>query len=391
MFEQRARTRPDRLRVMRIIDRLNVGGPALQAVALTRLDTDGFESRLCVGLPGTAEGDYLALRAPHVHARRVPGLGREPDPLGDVRALAWLVAEIRSFRPHIVHTHKAKAGVLGRLAARMCRVPITVHTYHGHLLTGYFSRLKTEAIVRVERRLARGTTELVAVGAQIRDDLLANRIGRPDQFHVVPPGVTLPTAPPPAVARAALGLPATGPVIAYIGRLTAVKRPDRFLNVAQRVGAKRTDVTFVVVGDGDLLDDVRRAAKPLGDRVRLIGWRADVATVYAAADVVVLTSDNEGMPVSLIEAAHAGRPAVTTGVGSAGEVVEDGVTGFVTSLDPDDIASLLELLADADLRSRMGAAAAERAAAEFSTERLVRDVADVYESAWMSPARSQRG
>jgi glycosyltransferase involved in cell wall biosynthesis len=385
MPEHTARTRPDRLRVMRVIDRLNVGGPALQAVALTHLDADGFESRLCVGRPRPDEGDYLALRAPHVHAQLVPGLGREPDPLGDARAFAWLVGEMRRFRPHLVHTHKAKAGVLGRLAARACRVPATVHTFHGHLLTGYFTRLKTEVVVRVERQLARRTTALVAVGAQTRDDLLARGIGRPDQFHVVPPGVTLAAPPPVRDARASFGLPGTGLVVGYVGRLTAVKRPDRFLDVAGRVGAARPDVTFLVVGDGDLLGDFRRRAEPLRDRVRCIGWRPDVETAYAACDVVVLTSDNEGMPVSLIEAAHAGRPVVTTSVGSAAEVVQHGITGFVASTEPDDItASVLELLGDAALRARMGAAAAEHASAEFSTARLVNDIAQMYENLWMT-------
>lgn len=377
-------TRTDRLRVLRVIARLNVGGPALQAVALTEhLDNDGFETRLCVGRLGPGEGDYLALRAPHIDARRIRGLGRDPDPFGDARALKSLVGEMRDFRPHIVHTHTAKAGMLGRLAARWCRVPITVHTFHGHLLTGYFSPWKTEAVVRFERRLARRTTALVAVGARTRDDLLAKGIGRPDQFHVVPPGVTLPSPPPQPAARAALGLPTPGLVVVYVGRLTAVKRPDRFLQLVRRVGAQRPDVTFVIVGEGDLVDDVRRAIQPLGSRVRLIGWRSDVETVYAAADVVVLTSDNEGMPVTLIEAAHAGRPAVTTRVGSAAEVVEHGVTGFTTSTEHDDLASyVLELLDDPGLRSRMGRAAATRAAARFSTRRLVDDVARLYEQAW---------
>jgi len=376
---------------MRVIARLNVGGPALQAVALTdHLDAHGFESRLCVGRLGPGEGDFLGLRAPHVEARPMPGLGREPDPLADGRAIRSLVTEMRTFQPHIVHTHTAKAGILGRLAARWCRVPITVHTFHGHLLTGYFSPWKTEAVVRIERGLARRTTALVAVGARTRDDLLAKGIGRRDQFHIVPPGVTLAAPPPRAAARAALGLPAPGLVVAYVGRLTAVKRPDRFLELARRVCTKRGDVTFLMVGDGELVDDVRRTARPLGPRVRMVGWRSDVETVYAAADVVVLTSDNEGMPVTLIEAAHAGRAAVTTRVGSAAEVVEHGVTGFTTTTDHDDMASsVLEILGDAELRSRMGHAAAQRASVLFSTRRLVDDVANLYEHAWYQSPRTE--
>lgn len=369
-----------KVRILRVIARMNVGGPALQVVGLTEgLQPPMFESRLLVGTVAPGEADYMALRAPHLQAVRVPGLGRSPNAWGDATALRCLIREIRRFRPHIVHTHTAKAGVLGRIAAGVCRVPLTVHTFHGHLLYGYFSGPTHRVIVQTERILGRGTTRLVAVGHQVRDDLLAAGIGRPDQFVVVPPGVDLPPAPSPAAARRVLELPADGRVVAFVARLTSVKRPDRFVAVAVELAKRYPDVTFLVAGEGALLADMRRLADPLGKRMRFLGFRSDVETVYAAADVVLLTSDNEGMPVSLIEAASVGTPSVSTDVGSAGEVVLDGQTGFVTTSSISDLAAATgRILDDPDLRTRMGDAAKKHARLKFSAARLVDDTARLY-------------
>ncbi len=369
------------IRVLRVIARMNVGGPALQVSALARhLDPARFEQRLLVGSVGPGEADYLDLRAPDVEVVRVPGLGRAPRVSDDARALAAILGEIRHFRPDVVHTHTAKAGVLGRSAAVAARAPWRVHTFHGHLLQGYFSPRVTRAVVLAERTLARATSRLVAVGEQVRDDLLAAGIGRPAQYVVVPPGVELPPAPAKEVARATLGLPSGVPVVAFVARLTQVKRPDRFVATATALAARFPEARFIVAGEGQLLADMRAQAAGLGERVRFLGWRSDVETVYAAADVTILTSDNEGMPVSLIEAATVGCPAVTTRVGSAAEVVLDGVTGFVTDSDPAAIAeATARLLADAGLQARFGAAAADHARHRFSHHRLVGDIAALYE------------
>jgi glycosyltransferase involved in cell wall biosynthesis len=372
---------PEPIRVLRLIARMNVGGPALQVVNLTEgLDPARFETRLLIGEVGPEEGDYVKLRAPGLPAVHIPGLGREPHAPNDLGALRRVVREMRDFRPQIVHTHTAKAGVIGRLAARYARVPHTVHTFHGHLLHGYFRPSVTRAVVLTERALARGTDRLVAVGSQVRDELLAARIGRRDQYVVVPPGIRLPPPPARADARRTLGLAADGFVIAFVGRLTTVKRPERVVEVASRLRARGHNVTVVVTGDGDRLEDLRGAAAAAGEDVRFLGWRADVETVYAAADVALLTSDNEGMPVSLIEAALSGCPAVTTDVGSAREVVVDGVTGLVTPVDVDALTAAVErLIGDRSLVARMGRAASERAEKEFSAARLVRDTELLYE------------
>ena len=302
-----------RIRVLRIIDRLNVGGPALQATVLTRgLDPDRFEHRLVAGSVGPDEGDYMTLRAPDVPVETIRGLGRAPHAWHDVDALVQLDRIIRRFRPDIVHTHKAKAGVLGRLPAFAHRVPATVHTFHGHLLRGYFSRTKTAAIIQAERALARRTTRLVAVGAQVRDELVDAGIGRSSQYFVVPPGVRSPSRSRPRPARELLGLPREGPVVGFVGRLTGVKRPERFIDMALAISHRHPSTTFVITGGGELLETIRERARPLGARAVFLGWRGDIEKVYAACDLVALTSDNEGMPVSLIEAATLGTPAVTT-------------------------------------------------------------------------------
>jgi len=360
---------------------MNVGGPALQVSALTEgLDADRFEQRLLVGDVGPEEGDYLELRAPHIKAVRVRGLGRAPNVLADARALAQLRTEMRAFRPHIVHTHTAKAGALGRVAARVTRTPAVVHTFHGHLLHGYFSPGMTKVVVMAERTLARLSHRLVAVGSRVRDELIAAGIGQAEQYAVIPPGVE-PSPIERAEARGRLGLAPDVPVVAFVGRLTQVKRPDRFIDTALRVASEVGEAQFVVAGGGQLLEDMRRRAAPLGERIHFLGWRGDIETIYGAADVVVLCSDNEGMPVSLIEAAAHGCPAVTSDVGSAAEVVVDGETGYVTSPEVAALShQVTRIVTDPELRVRLGAAATEHARRVFGRQRLIDDYAALYEA-----------
>ena len=376
------RKRVERIRVMRVVARMNVGGPALQASVLQRgLDPDRFDQRLYTGCVEPGEVDYVDLRAPDVGVHRIPTLGRSVRPADDARAMAALVAEMRRFRPHIVHTHTAKAGLLGRVAAALTRVPACVHTYHGHLLHGYFSPAKTRLVVAAERASARRTDRIVAVGEHVRDDLVAAGIGRPERYVVVPPGTSLAPLPDRAAARLALGVPGDAPVVAYVGRLTRIKRPDRLVGVARQVHRIRPDVRFVVCGGGDAVAEVDAAAKTFPGTFRMVGWRADVETVYAAADLVLLTSDNEGMPVSLIEAGLAGLPSVATRVGSVAEVVRNGETGLLAHRGTAELArQVLRLVSDEPLRQKMGDEARAWTRLRFGDERLVNDIRDVYES-----------
>lgn len=367
------------IRVLRVIARLNVGGPAVQANVLANgLDKTRFEQRLVAGPVGEDEGDYVALRAPELDVHYVDTLGRSLS-AADARSLVDIRRQISSFRPHIVHTHTSKAGVLGRIAAWTAGVPITVHTFHGHHLRGYFSPRGVRAFVTVERTLAWRTSALVSVGRRVRDELVAAGIGRAERFTVVPPGVPLVAPPPRAAARAALGLPESAPVVALVARLTQVKRPDRFAEVALAVHARYPHVHFIVAGEGALLDDLRARTRELDDHIHFLGWRRDIEVVYGAADIALLVSDNEGMPVSLIEAAACGVPAVTTNVGSAEEVVDDGQTGFVVEPSVVPIVDALDkLLSDTALRTEMGNAARARAYEHFGAERLVVDIDALY-------------
>jgi glycosyltransferase involved in cell wall biosynthesis len=377
---------PDRrkpIKVVQVIARMNVGGPAvLIDIVHLGLDPHEFDAQLWTGDVEPGEIDHLLTKGTPDRVRKIDGLGRSVKAAGDLRAFITLVRLLRAERPDVVHTHTAKAGVLGRLAAIVARVPVRIHTFHGHVLHGYFSPRVTRAITVLERLLATRTTALVAVGAHVRDDLLAAGIGRADQYTVVAPGVSITTSLSKAEARSRLGLTADAPIVLFVGRLTRIKRPDRLLDAFRLVRSHVPQAELVIAGEGDLFDETKTAAHDLGDSVRFLGWQADLGAVYPAADVVVLTSDNEGMPVTLIEASMLGIPCVTTDVGSAGEVVLHQRAGFVVDKDPTAIARAVEeILSNAELAARLSAEARSHAEKDFGATRLVDDHADLYRAA----------
>jgi glycosyltransferase involved in cell wall biosynthesis len=363
--------------------RANVGGPALQAVVLQRgLVPPEFETMLVVGRMAHGEEDYLQLRAPDVDHVMMGWGGRLPA-FSDAFAFIRLLLLTRRFKPDIMHTHTAKAGVLGRIVAIVCRVPIRVHTFHGHLLRGYFRPWLTKAIVTMERVLASRTTCLVAVGEKVRDELLAAGIGTPDQFQVVPPGVPLEQLlvlePGETAVRDELRIDHGAPVVGFLGRLVAIKRIDRLVDIIREIATADPDVEFIVVGDGPERSRLEELRSQLGRRLHLLGWRGDVAAVLGAMDVVVNTSENEGMPVALIEAGAAGKPVVATDVGSTAEVVSPTVSGFVLPYELEAfVGHTLRLLSDSELRAKMGARGRELSVAQFGEARLAGDMAHTY-------------
>ena len=371
-------TRP--IKVMRVIARMNVGGPAWQVRVLTRgLQPPDFDTHLVCGRVADDEADFIALRDPALPCTYVGGLGRSVKPLDDLRAFIALVRMMRQEKPDVVHTHTAKAGVLGRLAAVVARVPYRVHTFHGHVLHGYFSPRVTKAIIVIERLLARRTNVLAAVGSKVRDDLLEVKIGRPENYRVVPPGVEIAAGCSKTESRQAFNLPLETPIILFVGRLTHIKRPDRLIEAMTLVLDQRPDAILAIAGEGDLLDETKRYAGPLGSSVRFLGWQSDLSKVYPLADVVVLTSDNEGMPVTLIEASMLGIPCVTTDVGSACEVVVDGSTGRVIDANSRAVATaLLDLVSNPQQLEQFGSEAQRHSEGNFSTIRLVDDYASIY-------------
>ncbi len=385
------------IRIARIISRLNIGGPAIQAITLTRrLEPLGFRTLLVRGVEEPDEGTMddlaagLGVRPLRLAAMR-RNVGRQ-----DVRAFGALARALRRFDPHLVHTHMAKAGTLGRAAALTAlidRRPVLVHTYHGHSLAGYWSGRRNAAFTRVEQALGRSTDHLIAVSQEVRAELQALGIRPREAFHVVPLGLDLSRFAVPddeqearcRALRDELGVPQEVPVVVLVARLVPIKRVDRFLRIAAMVAAANPATHFVVVGDGELREELHRLGEveTLRERVHWPGFRRDMPDVLLTADVVVQTSDNEGTPVSLIEAAAAGRPTVTTDVGGSAAVVLEGRTGLVVARDDERAfaARVLELLEDADRRRILGAAAREHVLATFALDRLVDDLARLYHDA----------
>lgn len=385
------------MRVARIITRLNIGGPAIHAVNLSsRLSPRGVDTLLVHGTVGAEEGDmaYLLDRAdPRPATLHVPALRRPLAPAPDARAWWDIYRALRAFRPDIVHTHMAKAGALGRLAAvaynRTAAAPARiVHTYHGHVLEGYFGRAKSAAFIAIERRLARFTDRLVAVSPRIRDELVgAYRIGRPAQYRVVPLGFELDRFAAVdddarARARIVVQIPLGAEVVTTIGRLTAIKDHDLFLAAAREIAHRRPSAIFLVAGDGELRAALAERAAALGiaDRVRFLGWRRDLDVLYAATDVFLLTSRNEGTPVALIESLAAGCAAVSTDVGGVRDVIPTPESGL---LAPQGNAGALAtqvvgLLADQARRRAMGEAGRRLVLARYSLARLVDDIDALY-------------
>lgn len=381
------------IRVARIIGRLNIGGPAIQAITLSKLlEPRGYRTLLIRGSEAPHEGslDDLAERY-GVQPKLIAGLRRDLHP-SDVKVLPELVRTLRAFRPHIVHTHLAKAGALGRAAALLAqplRPPLLVHTFHGHSLEGYFSPRKAALFRAVERGLGSRCARIIAVSDEVSNDLVRLRVASRDRIEVIPVGFDLSPFQVERDGRAAraeavrgeLGVPADARLVTLVARLVPIKRVDRFLRIASEI-ARRADVHFAIVGDGELRETLE--ATPIGhelaERLVWAGFRRDMPDVCFASDVVVLTSDNEGTPVSLIEAQAAAVPVVSTRVGGAATVVREGETGRLVEV-ADEAAfadAVLDILADPLAARAMGSAGQEHALRTFSLDRLVDDVDGLY-------------
>ena len=380
--------------LVRIIARLNIGGPAIQAITLTRLlESRGYRTRLVRGRESPTEGsmDYLAGRL-GVVPTRLASMRRDPGPR-DILALSSLVWILRRDRPQIVHTHAAKAGTLGRVAAliafpRRTGRPVLVHTFHGHSLTGYFSGRTASTFRAIERWLARRTNALIAVSPEVSDDLVGLGVAERDRFTVIPLGLDLTSLLDDSdrprrrsELRSQWAIADDEQLVTLVARLAPIKRVDRFLAVA-RLLAERPLTRFVVVGDGELREQLADSpdARALGGRLTWAGFRRDMVDVYFASDLVMLTSDNEGTPVSLIEAQAAAVPVVGGDVGGVRSAVRDRETGLLAPAD--DVAGLARaaatILGDHQLASHLAKAGREHASRAFGMNRLVEDLDRLY-------------
>lgn len=377
------------MRIARILTRLNLGGPARQVLASDpRLAARGHVLRVFAGASEPGEGDLFdALAARGVDVRRVPGLGRGIAPWKDGRALLWLRRELRAFAPDIVHTHASKAGAVGRRAARAAPNAALVHTFHGHVLEGYFPESVSRGLIGLERRLARRCARIVAVSHATADDLVRLRVVEDERkLVVVPPGVELDDLlalrARDGALRGLIGADEDDIVVGMLGRLAQVKQPELALDVFAMLAARYPKLHLVFVGDGELRGVVERRigalAPELARRAHLVGARDDIAPVLADLDVVMLTSRSEGLPVALIEAGAAGKPVVATPVGGVPEIVAHERTGFLGATVDELAFGLAQLLDSADLRGGQGQRARLRVASRHAADALAARLAELY-------------
>ena len=398
------------MKILRIIARLNVGGPARHVVWLTeKLNDEEFESVLIAGTVPKGEESMNYVAADHgVTPIFIEEMSRELSPK-DAISLIKILREIRRYKPDIIHTHTAKAGTVGRTAALLYKLVTPgagkvriVHTFHGHVFHSYYGRFKTGIFIAIEKFLARfATDKIITISPQqfheIHDEV---GIGRAGQFAIVPLGIDVGVFDNSDESRQAIrdeiDVSDADVLIGFVGRLTEIKDISLYLKVAAEVykNDPTTPIRFAIVGDGHLREKLETEARELGigDRVTFLGNRTDIENVYSALDIVALTSLNEGTPLSLIEAMAARRPVISTVVGGVrdllGEIVEQkegfgvyergiGIPGRSIS---DYTKGLLYLVENGRLRKSLAEKGRAFVETKYSKERLVADIVEVYRS-----------
>ncbi len=403
------------MKVARVISRLNTGGPVTHVLCLAKeLPQKGFECKLFAGLVGKDEQDMLPfVQQQGIKLTVIPELSREVSLLKDMRVLLKLWHELRKFRPDILHTHTAKAGALGRIVGLITRVPVLIHTFHGHVFHGYFGFVKTQLFLWVERILAFFTDSFVVLSpSQMKDLVETYHIAPEEKIRVIPLGCNISSyqysAVPPEEKRKEWGLTSQHYLFGFIGRLVPIKNPSLFVQAIQVLMAQQIakcngslipqeSVAAVLVGGGSLENLLKTRIKRDGHQslIKLVGWQRDMVDIYSALDAVVLTSCNEGTPLVLIEAMAAGKPIVATNVGGVKDlmvgkgnfrksahgqhfvVYENGI--LVDSQDAGEICGALDfLLTNKEQGRQMGLVGRAFALEKFGLERLVRDIQKLY-------------
>lgn len=378
-------------KVLRIINRFNIGGPTYNATFLTKFISEDYETLLVGGLPEKDESDSLHIVEDYgVKPLLIPEMKRIPNFRSDREAYRKIKQIITEFQPDIVHTHAAKAGALGRKAAKACNVPIIVHTFHGHVFHSYFGKARTLLYKIIERRLARLSTGIIAISPLQKEELSAvHGICAADKIKVIPLGFDLlkfqeNLAEKRTKTREKWKLNDEDVAVAIIGRLAPIKNHRLFLDVVQILAEKGVKARFFIVGDGQEKAAIEQRAKELesnyGISIELTSWIKDIATFNAGMDIICLSSDNEGTPVSLIEAQASGIPVISTDVGGVKDILDDGNTGFVVpKKDPVSFSEKLQLLIeDKEIRLKMSQNGWNFVRDKFHYTTLVKNMEDYY-------------
>lgn len=378
------------IKIVRIIARLNIGGPAVNVSILSSsLNRDIFQTTVIYG--SLAEGEAgleHILRSEGVRMELVPELGREINPIDDLKALWKIYNILRKEKPDIVHTHTAKAGTLGRIAAILAGTKVKVHTFHGNVFRHYFGRLRTKAFVLIERFLGLFTTKVITVSARQKSELTKEfRIIPDDKCYVVPLGVDIfrltKDVTDVGMLRRQIGAGEDAFLVGMLGRIVPVKNHRMLLEAALRVKNKRSDINvrYVIVGRGELERELKNMVVSMGlDKVfNFLGWREDLGNIYAGLDVVALTSMNEGTPLALIEAMAMGKAIIATDVGGVPDIIDDGNSGILVRRDDaeDFAGKLIGLLDDKVLRDKLGRVALSQSK-RFEKQNLVNIMTEFY-------------
>lgn len=379
-------------KIIRIISRLNIGGPAIHTILLSReLNKDGYSDVLVCGKISDCEGDMLYFAKENdVTPVIIPEMGRDISFKNDLVSFFKIYSLIKREKPDIVHTHTAKAGVLGRTAAVLAGVPVKVHTFHGHIFDGYFSPAKSKLFVLIERFFSIFTDRIILVSEKVMDEIVNKlKVARSNKCTVVRLGLDLDKflndGSAPGSFRKSIGASDETLLVGIVGRLVPIKNHKMFLDVVKKLRSSRPDldVKFLVIGDGELRVPLQKYVRQLGlsGSVDFTGWVKDLSGVYRDLDVVALTSLNEGTPVSIIEALACARPVIATDVGGVKDLITDEENGYlVETNDADEFASrLLDLLNDKEKRAAFGRRGREAVRAKYSSQRLVRDITTLYE------------
>jgi glycosyltransferase involved in cell wall biosynthesis len=383
------------IRILRIINRFNLGGPTYNVSYLTKYLSPEFETLLIGGEKDESEADSdFIVKNLGIQPRIIHGMKRSLNPLNDYIAYKEIRKIIREFKPDIVHTHASKSGALGRYAAIREKVPVIVHTFHGHIFHSYFSGITTAVFKKIERYLAKRSTAIVAISEIQKTELCDDhKICSREKMEVIPLGFDLDrfhrdTNHKRSAFRTQWKIDGNEIVVAIIGRLVPVKNHEMFIRcAADLIRDGITNVKFMIVGDGELREELNQLAVELGksiptlnDKLIFTSWIKEVDVVLAGSDIVALTSWNEGTPVSLIEAHAASCPVVTTRAGGVEDIVAHEETGFVS--DPGDskafTANLRKLILNEELRHRMASKAQQRVLKQYSYQRLVSDMSRLY-------------
>jgi glycosyltransferase involved in cell wall biosynthesis len=377
------------IKIINLLSRMNIGGPSVHTVLLTKyLDNEKYQSILVSGTLSEGEGDmsYLVEQY-HIEHRSIKTLQRKISVIDDLKAVLELYRLFKKEKPQIVHTNLAKAGMVGRLAAWLAGVPVILHTYHGHVFSGYFSATKTSLYIFIEKFIALISTKIVVVSEMIKKDICSvYKITKEKNISVIPLGFELDNMASLDKYRGSFrkqfSIPEDSLVIGIVGRITGIKNHQLFVDVANILLQFNNKIHFLIVGDGELREEIEKAVYDLGisENLHFTGWITATAKMYADLDIMLLTSKNEGTPVTVIEAMYYKIPVVSSNVGGLSDLIEDGKTGFlVNSLIAEDyIQVIVKLLESLQVRDKIGFTAHKFITDQFNVNRLITDMTELY-------------